>query len=98
MSEDISGIKEVMSEIGRKIDDRLATLAEGIGYEARLGKAMKEDFQQLGTIPSLSISDQFDVCEILGKHQDKLDVFSGLPKTVIPLFVQRLLRNKGSKQ
>lgn len=96
MSEDISGIKEVMSEIGRKTDDRLATLAEGIGYEARLGKARKEAFQLLGTSPSLSIDDRFDVCEILGNHQDKLEVFMGLPETAIPLFVDRLLRNKGA--
>lgn len=95
MAAEISGIKEVLGEIGKKTDERLATLAEGIGYEAQLGKARKGAFEQLGRIGTLSIDDRFDVCEILGKERDKLEIFMGLPDSALPLFVARLLRNKG---
>lgn len=93
MAAEISGIKEVLGEIGKKTDERLATLAEGIGYESQLGKARKGAFEQLGCIATLSIDDRFEVCEILGKERDKLEIFMGLPDSAIPLFVARLLRN-----
>lgn len=51
MTTEVSRIKEALLEIGQKTDERLATLAEGIAYESKLGKARKGTFQQLGDIP-----------------------------------------------
>lgn len=83
VSKDISMMRDIMSEIGRTADERLASLAEGIGYEAQLEKARNEAFHQLGNIPNLSINNQLDVFEILAKHQDKLEIIMRLSEIAI---------------
>lgn len=90
-TEAISGVCEILIEIGRKADARLASLAESLGYEARMGKALEDAFEQLGELPNLSVEDRFEVCGILGAQADKLKIFKGMPAPARPQYVAWLL-------
>lgn len=96
MSADMQGVVEVLGEIGRNTDARLASLAQRIGYEFDISKARKEAFDKLGSIPSLSLEQRFNVCEILGKNVEKMDIFVGLPEAARAQYVERVLRNGGN--
>lgn len=92
-SDDISRVYDILVEIGRKAVERLASLADSLGYEARLGKVLKDAFEQLGLIQNLSIEERFEVCGILGAQVDKLKIFKGMPDAARPQFVAWLLKN-----
>ncbi|XP_057801115.1 uncharacterized protein LOC131016440 [Salvia miltiorrhiza] len=63
--DEMSAVCEVLREINRTTAERLANLANRIGYEFDIGKARQEVFEQLGVIPGLSLDEKFDVCELL---------------------------------
>lgn len=65
VSGDIISVCDILIEIGRKTDERLASLAESLGYESRLGKALEDTFDQLGNIAGLTLEERFEVCSIL---------------------------------
>lgn len=92
---DMQAVCEVLAEIGRKQDARLADLCKRIGHEFDVSKQRKEAFVLLGVIPGLSLDERFDVCNLLAKETEKLDVFLGLPEDARPPYVQNLLKNKG---
>ncbi|KAH6755886.1 hypothetical protein C2S53_007143 [Perilla frutescens var. hirtella] len=78
----------------RTTDKRLETIASRIGYDFDQSNAWKEIFDRLSNIEGLSINDKFDICEILAKEVDKMDVFMGLPDEAKTQYVMRLLALK----
>ncbi|KAL1567235.1 hypothetical protein AAHA92_02734 [Salvia divinorum] len=73
---------------------RLQLLSNRIGYEVDLSKARKDVFDLLGGIPGLTRDVKFDVCEILAKSPDRLDIFMGLLKDDREAYVERVLNEK----
>ncbi|KAH6807171.1 hypothetical protein C2S51_028279 [Perilla frutescens var. frutescens] len=85
---------ELLAEINRTTDKRLETIASRIGYDFDQSKARKEVFDRLSNIEGLSINEKFDICEILAKEVDKMDIFMGLPDEAKTQYVMRLLALK----
>ncbi|KAG6416020.1 hypothetical protein SASPL_123441 [Salvia splendens] len=61
-------------------NSRLQLLSTRIWYGVDLTQARKDMFERLGDIPGLSLDDKFDVCKMIAKESDRLDIFMGLPK------------------
>ncbi|XP_057784517.1 uncharacterized protein LOC131001901 [Salvia miltiorrhiza] len=91
----MQAVCELLGDMHRNINARHETLASRIGHEFELGKARKELFNLLSNIPGLSLDDKFDVCEILADKVERLEVFMGLPDSVKPQYVMRLIKSKG---
>ncbi|XP_057777354.1 uncharacterized protein LOC130995883 [Salvia miltiorrhiza] len=91
LRDEMIGVCEVLCEINRTTDMRLANLANRIGYEFDMGKARQEVFEQLGDIPGLSLDEKFDVCELLAYKVERLEIFRGLPTEARPAYARRLL-------
>ncbi|KAH6836844.1 hypothetical protein C2S53_008556 [Perilla frutescens var. hirtella] len=88
---------ELLAEINRMVrttDKRLETIASRIGYDFDQSKVRKDVFDRLSNIEGLSINDKFDICEILAKEVDKMDIFMGLPDEAKTQYVMRLLALK----
>lgn len=79
-------------------NSRLQLLSTRIGYEVDLSQARKDVFDRLGDIPGLSMDDKFDVCEMLAKEPDRLDIFMGLPEIARYAYVMRVLQEKREKR
>lgn len=90
-SDGIDSICSVLAEMSRNTSARLDILASRIGYDHDLAKARKEVFEKLGNIPGLSLDDKFNICDILAKQVEKLEVFLGLPEDARGPYVGRLL-------
>ncbi|KAH6763079.1 hypothetical protein C2S52_020512 [Perilla frutescens var. hirtella] len=89
-----SGMVELLAEINRTTDKRLETITSRISYDFDQSKARKEVFDRLSNIKGLSINGKFDICEILAKEVDKMDIFMGLPDEAKTQYVMRLLALK----
>ncbi|KAG6407442.1 hypothetical protein SASPL_130433 [Salvia splendens] len=72
-------------------NSQLQLLSTRIGYEVDLSQARKDVFDRLGDIPGLSMD---DVCEMLAKELDRLDIFMGLPEIARYAYVMRVLQEK----
>ncbi|KAL6570424.1 hypothetical protein OROMI_014938 [Orobanche minor] len=85
------GVCDVLREIGDKIDARLRDLTKRIGYDFDVSIKRNQAFELLGAIEGLSLEDRFDVCDLLAKEIEKLDVFMGLPQDAREDYVMRIL-------
>ena len=44
-----------------------------------MGKARQEVFDKLGTVDGLTLSQRYDLCDILSDKPQRLEVFIGMP-------------------
>ncbi|KAG6405737.1 hypothetical protein SASPL_133331 [Salvia splendens] len=84
VSEDDTGIVEMLGKMHSETSARLDTLAAHIGYEMDLGKARKKIFRHLCDIPGLTEIERYDLCDIIGNETSRLDIFTGLPDSSKP--------------
>ncbi|KAG6434005.1 hypothetical protein SASPL_105624 [Salvia splendens] len=94
VSDDESGIVEMLGKMHSETNARLDTLAARIGYEMDLGKARKEIFRHLCDIPELTEIERYDLCDIIGKENSRLEIFTGLPDGLKPGYVKRVLEKE----
>ncbi|XP_057773450.1 uncharacterized protein LOC131003052 [Salvia miltiorrhiza] len=85
---------EALTTIGRGTETRLDTISSRMGYDYDVSKARKEVFAQLSGIPGLSKTEKFDICNMLAKEVELLDVFSSLPEDSKEDYVLHLLALK----
>lgn len=91
----IQDLCQLLGDIHKDKNDRLGAFAEGITYQADLGKARKKVFGLLQNIPHLSLDDVHDVGEILVDKPEHLEYFMGLPEEGRPAYVHRLMKKIG---
>ncbi|KAL1535912.1 hypothetical protein AAHA92_28635 [Salvia divinorum] len=96
--EGMQGVIALLSKMHEDTNVTLLHLFTRIGHEVDLSKTRRELFNLLGNIPDLSLDDKFDVCEALGEKPERLDLFMGLPDSVKPAYVMRVLKEKGKRQ
>ncbi|KAG6436498.1 hypothetical protein SASPL_101399 [Salvia splendens] len=94
VSDDESGIVEMLGKMHSETNARLDTLAARIGYEMDLGKARKEIFRHLCDIPELTEIERYDLCDIIGKENSRLEIFTGLSDGSKPGYVKRVLEKE----
>ncbi|XP_047955868.1 uncharacterized protein LOC125201697 [Salvia hispanica] len=100
-SRPLEGMAGVIALLGKMHEDTNVTLLHlftRIGHEVDLSKTRRELFNLLGNIPDLSLTDKFVVCETLGGNPARLDLFMGLPDSVKPAYVLRVLKERGQRQ
>ncbi|XP_057767907.1 uncharacterized protein LOC130988150 [Salvia miltiorrhiza] len=83
-----------LSEITSMTGEHLNTIASRMGYDFDISKARKEVFAQLGSIPGLTLTDKFEITDLLAKEVERLDVFTSLPDEAKSEYVHYLLRLK----
>lgn len=62
-----------------------------ISYEFDMGKARQKVFDKLGTVDGLTLSQRYDLCDILSNKTQCLEVFIGMPPTARLGYVLRFL-------
>lgn len=92
--EDDSGLVDLLGKLHAETNARLETLSARIGYEMDLGKARKEIFGHLGNIPQLTEAQRYDLCDIIGKENSRLEIFTGLPDVSKAGYVMRILEKE----
>ncbi|XP_057811504.1 uncharacterized protein At2g29880-like [Salvia miltiorrhiza] len=85
---------EALHEVGRGTESRLETISSRMGYDFDISKARKEVFAKLSGIPGLSQTEKFEICNMLAKEVELLDVFSSLPEEAKEDYVLFLLASK----
>ncbi|XP_047950907.1 uncharacterized protein LOC125196435 isoform X2 [Salvia hispanica] len=93
-SDDDFGLFTLLGQLHSDTKARLDTLAVRIGYEMDLGTARKEIFRHLGNIPDLTEAQRYDLCDIIGKENSRLEIFIGLPDASKPGYVKRILEKE----
>ncbi|KAL6583866.1 hypothetical protein OROMI_003155 [Orobanche minor] len=88
---EMQGVCDVLREIGDKTHARLRDLTKRIGYDFDVSIKRKEAFELLSAIEGLSLEERFDVCDLLAKEIEKLDVFMGLPQDAREAYMMRIL-------
>ncbi|KAG6433804.1 hypothetical protein SASPL_105421 [Salvia splendens] len=90
-SDDDSDLFALLGQLHADTNARLDTLASRIGYEMDLGTAGKEIFRHLGNIPELT---DYDLCDIIGMENSRLEIFTGLPDASKPGCVKHILEKE----
>lgn len=85
----------LLGQLHSDTNARLDTLAARIGYEMDLGTARKEIFRHMGNIPELTEDQRYDLCDIIGKENTRLEIFTGLPDASKAGYVKRILQKEG---
>ncbi|KAG6384851.1 hypothetical protein SASPL_113449 [Salvia splendens] len=93
--DDDSALLNLLSNLHAETNARLDKLTARIGYEIDLGQARKEIFRHLGNIPELTESQRYDLCDIIGKENSRLEIFTGLPDASKPGYVRRIIEKEG---
>ena len=83
-----------MNLLHAETNARLDTLAARIGFDMDLDKAKKEIFRHLNNILWLSKEQQYDLYNIIGKKNSRLEIFMGLPNFKKPGHVKRVLEKE----
>ncbi|KAG6433865.1 hypothetical protein SASPL_105484 [Salvia splendens] len=93
-SDEGDGLLKLLSKLHAETNSRLDTLSSRIGYDMDLGKARKEIFRHLDNMPELSDAQKYDVCDIIGKENSRLEIFMGLPDAKKPGYVIRVMEKE----
>ncbi|XP_057766535.1 uncharacterized protein LOC130987001 [Salvia miltiorrhiza] len=91
----MDGFYELLVELGRNSDKRLEAIAARIGYEFDLSKARTEVYHTVNTLPGVTRSDKFEVCEILCDKVERLELFFSLPMEARVDYLMRVLETRG---
>ena len=78
---------KAFSEFGKQLD----TTASGVGYEQDAADARRRVFRELDKIEGLRQEERFYVRYRIVSYPSKVDIFSSLPESAIPLWVQLVL-------
>ncbi|XP_057779816.1 uncharacterized protein LOC130998418 [Salvia miltiorrhiza] len=92
-----SAVCEALVQIGRGTEKWLETIASQSGHDHDVSIARKEVFTQLSAIPGLSKKEKFEVCDLLAKEVERLDIFTSLLDDEKPDYVTHLLQEKYNK-
>ncbi|KAG6394338.1 hypothetical protein SASPL_144922 [Salvia splendens] len=87
----MDGVITIMGQIHTDTNERLKEISNWIGYEFDLSNKRSEVFDQLKSIPGLSLKMWFYISKKLVKEPELLDLFRGLPETAHAAFVFDLL-------
>ncbi|KAG6416497.1 hypothetical protein SASPL_123927 [Salvia splendens] len=87
----MDGVITLMGQIHTDTNERLKEISTRIGYEFDLSNKRAEVFDQLKSIPGLSLKLQFYISKKLVKEPELLDLFRGLPESARAAFVFDLL-------
>ncbi|KAG6437035.1 hypothetical protein SASPL_101942 [Salvia splendens] len=90
-----SALLNLLGNLNAEANARLDKLTARIGYEIDLGQARKEIFRHLGNIPELTESQRYDLCDIIGKENSRLEIFTGLPDALKPGYVRCIIEKEG---
>ncbi|KAG6427767.1 hypothetical protein SASPL_112014 [Salvia splendens] len=71
---------------------RLEVIAARIGYEFDLGKARQEVVDKLETVDGLTLDERYDLCDILSKNSEWMEVFIGMPPNARLGYLKRFLK------
>ncbi|XP_041998810.1 uncharacterized protein LOC121748487 isoform X1 [Salvia splendens] len=93
-SDDDSRLISLIDKLHAETNARLDTLSARIGYEMDLGKFRQAIFPHLENIPELTESQRYDLCDIIGKENSRLEIFTGLPDAKKPGYVMRILEKE----
>ncbi|XP_041990129.1 uncharacterized protein LOC121741440 [Salvia splendens] len=93
--DDGDGLLELLGKLHAETNSRLETLSKRIGYEMDLGKARQNVFKELGNILALSEDQRYDLCDIIGKDNSRLEIFMGLPEASKSGYVMRIIKKEG---
>ena len=77
-SDDDSRLLSLIDKLHAETNARLDTLSARIGYEMDLGKFRQAIFSHLENIPELTESQRYDLCDIIGKENSRLEIFTVL--------------------
>ncbi|KAG6389397.1 hypothetical protein SASPL_150865 [Salvia splendens] len=93
-SDDDSRLLNLFGNLHVDTNARLDKLTARIGYEMDLRQARKEIFRHLGDIPELTENQCYDLCDIIGKENSRLEILKGLPDASKPGYVRRLMEKE----
>ncbi|XP_042038777.1 uncharacterized protein LOC121784650 [Salvia splendens] len=93
--ENDNDIVELLGKLHEDTNAHLETLALRIGYEIDFGKARAEIFRHFGNIPELTENEMYDLCDIIGKENSRLEIFTGLPDASKAGYAKRVLEKEG---
>ncbi|KAL1553434.1 hypothetical protein AAHA92_14112 [Salvia divinorum] len=88
------GLLKLLGKLHAETNARLDTLSTRIGYDMDLGKARQEIFRHLDNMPGLSAAQRYDICDIIGKENSRLEIFMGLPDVKKPGYVIRVMEKE----
>ncbi|KAL1568693.1 hypothetical protein AAHA92_00276 [Salvia divinorum] len=88
------GLLKLLGKLHAETNARLDTLSTHIGYKMDLGKARQEIFRHLDNISGLSDAQKYDICDIIGKENSRLEIFMGLPDMKKPGYVIRVMEKE----
>ncbi|KAG6434258.1 hypothetical protein SASPL_105882 [Salvia splendens] len=94
-SDDDYALLNLLGNLHAETNARLDKLTARIGYEIDLGQAWKEIIRHLGNIPELTESQCYDLCDIIGKENSRLEIFTGLPDASKSGYVRRIIEKEG---
>ncbi|KAG6411801.1 hypothetical protein SASPL_129885 [Salvia splendens] len=94
-SDDDYALLNLLGNLHAETNARLDKLVARIGYEIDLGQARKEIFRHLGNILELTESQCYDLCDIIGKENSRLEIFTGLPDASKSGYVRRIIEKEG---
>lgn len=95
-SDDSDGLLQLLEKLHTETNSRLDNLSARIGYEIDIGKARQAVFEQLGGISGLSDRDRYDLCDIIGKENTRLEIFMGIPPEKKAGYVYRVLEKENA--
>ena len=89
-------LMEFLGNLLAETNSRLEVIATRIGYEFDLGKARREVFNKLGTVEGLTQDERYDLCEILKKESQWLEIFMGMPSNARLGYLRRLMQKNNN--
>lgn len=88
------GLLKLLEKLHNETNSRLDTLSTRIGYDIDLGKARQEIFRHMDMMSELSDAQRYDLCDIIGKENFRLEIFMGLPDVKKPGYVLRVMEKE----
>ncbi|XP_047983169.1 uncharacterized protein At2g29880-like [Salvia hispanica] len=95
-SDDSDGLLQLLEKLHTETNSRLDNLSNRIGYEIDIGKSRQAVFEQLSGISGLSDRDRYDLCDIIGKENTRLEIFMGIPPEKKAGYVYRVLEKENA--